>query len=197
MPDVFAIGIDPGEEGGAVLLDAATLPGRRHRALAAWWWRPKRSGGYLLDVAGLRSGQRLPQPSLGAIGAEVLAVAQELPGALVVHCEGQFTGQHKGVQSTLTLARAAGKVVSPLEAHAAEVAFPTVRQWRPAFRISTQASGKAATRHAVRLVSEHRFPQGQGLVEGLGHLAQRGHVAEAALIAVRAKLTSTPAPEDL
>lgn len=173
---LWPCGIDPGESGACVVLRPGRRPDKTHdAALVVAWTARARGRGYWIDWAD--GTERTIEPSLGQVGDLLQHEVAEL-GPLLLVTEGQFIPPSggAGIQSVLTLARAAGKVQGPLEHLAAVVEQPTSRKWRPRFRISPQASASACSAHALRIAPR--------LVNGLGSLATNEHVAEAALLAV-------------
>ncbi|MCK5495414.1 MAG: hypothetical protein V3S93_02505 [Methyloceanibacter sp.] len=171
------IGIDPGADGGAVILQADG-----QTALDAFRWR-KGVGGY--NVRSIY-GPSTKVPTLAHVGdriarafghkvwlgVEGLFVPRPNPGHLHVH-----PGQ---IRHVLTLAENAALVYGPMLGKAERVERPTAAVWRPAILgIARNASSKSSEAAAIAACTKMRPP----IVTGLRDLGEDPHVAEAACIA--------------
>lgn len=179
------IGIDPGRDGGAVVL----APDGR-TALAAYRWRRAKAVGF--NVRHVRLGEPTPFVRLSCLSTIGAAIARELGGReCVLAVEGLFVPRPaKGkkadakyfgqVARVLTLGEYAGQVFGPVIPHAAVTFRPNAGEWRPAILgIPASSPSKFAEEHAITALTRARPP----LVVGLGELAKDPHVAEAACIA--------------
>ncbi|MCK5090504.1 MAG: hypothetical protein KAQ88_11050 [Hyphomicrobiaceae bacterium] len=179
------VGIDPGRDGGAVVL----APDGRH-VVAAYRWRHSVRGWFnLRTIAANQPGPTVRVGSLGDVGA---AIERRIAGRDVVLCvEGLFVprpdkGKKPGakylgqVARVVTLGEYAGQVFGPAARHASVTFRPSAGQWRPlVLGIPASSPSKFAEEHAITALTRARPP----LVVGLGELAKDPHVAEAACIA--------------
>lgn len=169
-----SLGLDPGNEGGAVLLEVGT--DAPWRAVMAWHWRPcVRKGVRHWRLAIVAGGADLEfvEPTLGVVGQRIAGGATGgVPYRLTV--EGLW-----GRGTTLErLSWYAGLVASPLESLATggEVR-PQANVWRrQVLGLPRSTGAEAAELAAVEWAAAN--------VEGLGRLSAVGHVCEAAAIAV-------------
>ena len=180
------VSVDPGHDGGAVVLEASG----RHAVAAVRWRRNPR--GYLVrDLAG--PSRKVPDlPSVGrvisrAIGPRRFRLIVEglfVPrppktlNAADRKAVDRYTGQ---VRHLLELAEAAALVYAQLvDERVEQFDRATAAVWRPAILgIPPNSPSKFAEEHAVRAVTKVRPP----LVDGLAELATDPHVAEAACLA--------------
>lgn len=188
----YTLGIDPGLEGGAVLLH----PGGSV-AVAAWRWRRPKGrnpqgfyvqtieGGLPLGGTPHRDGTR----RVGTLHEVGELLRNRLSGLVVLVLEGLFVPRRRGGQTmqayhgrirhVLTLAEAAAEVAGPVKARAVEVYRPTAAEWRPSvLGVARTASSDLSERVACQAMQASR-----PLVAGLGPLASDPHTAEAACMA--------------
>ena len=170
-----SLGIDPGNEGGAVLLAPM---GEGWRALAAWHWRPcsrqKRRHWTLTTVC---EGWDLEQiePGLGTVGRRIQLVAADRGQAYWLTVEGLW-GRGRTLER---LSWYAGLVAAAVEAGcegSADDVRPQANLWRKELLgLAPGTSAGDAESEALLWSVTH--------VRGLGRLSTIGHVAEAAAIA--------------
>jgi hypothetical protein len=174
------LGVDPGNEAGAVVL--LDPDGRTVRA--AWTWRrlKRRLGDvWRLDdhLGGTLTCHDLVEAA-ETIRRDLALVLAELGAKQVdLVVEGLFVAQggKLNVQSVLPLAESAGILLGCLAGLAAGAALrPRASEWRPVvLGLGTNTPAAQAEAVAVRM--------GLAAFDGLGELAQVGHVAEAAWMA--------------
>lgn len=188
------LGVDPGADGGAVLLDPT---GRR--AVVAWSWRQRKRRGavvYVLEVVegGASAAAPTPRDTVHGVARTLQRAAKAQPYALSL--EGLFVPRppnglvcRRGEKRTeaflgrsrhvITLAETTGQLLGPLASHAEAVWRPTAAVWRTdILGLPRNISSDAAERVAVAAM-EGLIP----MVADLGELSCDPHVAEAAAIA--------------
>jgi hypothetical protein len=165
------LGLDPGKQGGAVLLGDAGRP------VACWAWHPlKRKSGDVFRLTEAH-GPSLESPTIAGVGSLLNVAVCELTHGETLHLavEGQYVDRRRlgTVPTTLELARVAGWLSAGLVQRAASVAYPLASQWRPAvLGLSAYATSEASERAALlRWRTLWR-----------GDLADDPHVAEACAI---------------
>lgn len=166
------LGIDPGLEGGAVLVEPGTAP---LVVRGAWHWRPHR-GAYVLRGVTPQDGVRLA--SLHDVGVAIARdCADVAPDGWRVLLEGLFLHDTSRAARILTLAEAAGEVLGPLRSRGV-IERPNAARWRgKVLRLKGGTDADVAEAYAVRCVPVLARPP------GLGALADVGHVAEALCLA--------------
>lgn len=198
---MIVLAIDPGLEGGAVL-----LPARGRQALAAWHWQRVARGFRVTTRARELTAEATVQ-TLHHVSHRLWGEVKQArrPFALVV--EGLYQPPPPAGQPTaeelkayggqcvrvMTLAEATAKLYGPLEPRAERLYRPRAAQWRPpVLRCSPATPGTEAKRFAVEMMTA-LLPA----IEGLGELAHVSHVAEAGCMALwgAAELRHDNAPQ--
>lgn len=188
-----ALGIDPGEKGGAVMLSPAG-----GLVFAASWvgnQRNKRPGFklsvYINDDGSVYEYQTPRWPS--ALGDALVEVCTDIgwhPAALA--CEDVFLHRtSKNFDTPKKLARFGGFVMAPLQsACCCEVAFYQAQEWRA----GVLGLPRNATRQRAKVASLTYLPlQVPGLSEALEALGQHDHITDAAGIALWRQRTAVRA----
>jgi predicted RecA/RadA family phage recombinase len=154
------LGLDPGVQGGAVLLGDAGRP------VAAWAWKPlERKAGrvYRLDEA---HGPSIEATTIAGVGSLLNVAVCELTHGEVLHLavEGLFVarpskklpgaksrrGAGASIPTALELARTVGWLTAGLVQRAASVVMPKASDWRPAvLGCSAYATSDEAERLAL------------------------------------------------
>lgn len=165
------LGVDPGKEGGAVLVALGVAP---LEVLGAWHWRPSGAAWTLTDA----HGAEVQAESLHGVGVAVAGVAAAVaPGGWRVVLEGLYLDSLAKASRILTLAESAGEVIGPLRSLGV-IDRPNASHWRAkVLRLRRGTSADAAEAYAVRCVPVLARPP------GLGALSDVGHVAEALALA--------------
>lgn len=169
------LGVDPGREGGAVLL------ANDGRHVLGWWlWRPhvaREDGQGTYGLWDWTSSEWTELPSLHAVASVIAMDAEDLGGhGLSVVVEGLFVPPYRPPSGVLALAEATGELLGPLRA-LSEVAplRPLASRWRPdVLGLPRNAASEVAERAAV--VYARR------VLVGLEEVANP-HLAESACIA--------------
>jgi hypothetical protein len=178
------LGVDPGLTGGAVLICGRDV-------LGAWSWREvtrRKERAWVLDGAWVPMHPDIPPPEIIACECATLAqVARTIEGTAHVAArywdlavEGLFVGAH--ANGLISLAESAGVMIGCLsEGH---VTRRSASEWRMMVGCPTRPAD-LAEREAIR-ISPMRlaWPDGRLWRE----LRERGHVAEASLIALDAQI---------
>lgn len=179
------LGIDPGHEGAAVLLD----PGGR-LALASWSWQ-RMEGRTVRPPYVLQStvAPECERASLHAVGCDIAWHMHELGLAPAMCVEGLFVHPELSKETAIELGRTVGLLTGPLLGVISEqLPSPVARTWRPAvLGIPSNSSSEKADAAALRWVVT------MGLAESLGALANVPHVAEASGIATWGRMHTRPA----
>lgn len=148
------LAIDPGHEGGAVLLDGRGLP-------VAWWsWKPldRKSGRvYAIDRSDA-AWDRITVRTLAGVGAELaLSLREERQSGLHLVAEGLFV--HPGARggrahAAIELGKSVGWLTAPLLESALSYEEPRSAVWRPAvLGPGSNASSDIAEARALALWS--------------------------------------------
>lgn len=118
------LGVDPGLDGGAVLLGP---DGRR--VIDVWAWQQigesKTRWNYWRGELG-----PWELPSLFEIGADIARICEGTGHPWQVYGEGLFAWQGR-LEVVVPLAEATGELLGPLRVSAAQVVRPLARDWRP------------------------------------------------------------------
>lgn len=179
-----AFGIDPGTPGAAVLLDpeGACL-------LAAYWVAIHSGNGLHLRWWSRRhgTGHEYLMARYSAVGEALLELfALEDPGQRCrLRVEGVFVG--KNPQTAITLARAAGELVGPLQEHLSQSATHVKAVvWRRALLGLKPSTPAAECKAASLKMMPFKCP---GLLDALVALGAHDHITDAAGVARSGQVT--------
>lgn len=154
------LGIDPGKNGGAVLLDSA------HTLVQAWWWQPCKAGGYEV--------QSQYGDALGFWWHSLTELGGYLPTLQRVAVEGLFAGRAR--QAIIGTAETAGELLGAIAPKVEQVLRPPASRWRAdLLRLPGGTKAAQADRYARQVV-----------VARFGELEawRCGHAVDAACIAL-------------
>lgn len=175
--NIYVLGIDPGHDGGACLLEPS---GRRSRR--AWTWHRTRRSVQPYDFC-TDDAERQPfegqQPTLYGVGCAIARELQQLPWPVALIVEGLSVHRKASPDVAIELGRTVGLLTGPLLPSISRVlASPLASSWRP---VVLGIAGNASSEDSER--AARRMCEATGLSHGMGSLIENPHACEAMAIA--------------
>lgn len=131
------LGVDPGKNGGAVLLDSTLA------LVQAWWWRPCKAGGYEV--------QSQHGDAIGFWWASLTELAGHLPTLQRAAVEGLYAG--RAGQAIVGTAETAGELLGAIAQRCSDVQRPMASQWRGGLlRLPPATKAAQADKYAKQVI---------------------------------------------
>jgi hypothetical protein len=182
------LGLDPGKEGGAVLLS------EEHRIVCAWSWSPvQRQKRKVLRLQELVTGRQEIHRSLLGVGSAIAQGAKEYEPRVVVEdtyiprakrkmSAMQRNRHHGGVMSAVRLAMNTGELVAAIRHHLGPPTFCMAGVWRQLLFGLSPFTGRVEAKTTTCRLMPQRIPDLKKLKGVPGHVVDATGLAEWGLI---------------